>query len=314
MGYPPPPPPPGSPGGYGPPPGPPGAPGYGPPTGPPPGAPGGPPGYGGPPPGPGGPGGYGPPPGYGGPPPGSGSGSSGSSKGPLIALMGALVVVVLLAVVGGLILATRGGDEDVELTEAQLQDALVTEADVGEGFTVDEDSDDDESDDFDRDEIDASEECVDLYERFAELEEQAGPTVEANVTFEGEDGSQVEQNLSQGSEFGFDELRELVDTCPEISVDDGESVGTLRFELVDDVVEVGDESVTLQLEIELQEPFDISVTTLSVLWERDGTQASVNVSGAIDEETFESSEPDEGLLRDVVERADERLAEVIDEA
>lgn len=308
MGYPPPPPPPGAPGGHVPPGGPP--PGYGAPPGPPPGGPG----YGAPPPG-GPPPGYGgPPPGYGGPPPG-GSGSSGGSKGPLIALMAALVVVVLLVVVGGVILLTQSdGDDEVELTEAQLRDALVTAGDVGDGFTAEPSSEDDESDDFDRDEIDASEECIDLYEQYTELEEQGGPRVEAGVTLEDDENVQVEQNLSQGAEFGLDELRQLVDTCPEIAFDDGEQAGAIRFEIVDDIVEVGDESVTLRLEVDIESPVSITVATLGVLWVRDGTHASVNVSGAIDSDTFEAEEPDEGLLRDVVERADERLVEVIDEA
>jgi hypothetical protein len=322
MGYPPPPPPPGQPGGYGPPSGPPpgsapppgyGGPGYG---GPPTGGPGG-PGYGGPPGGPGGPG-YGgtpPPRGYAPQPPPGGKGSGGSKS--LIVLMGALVVVVLLAVVGGLVLLNRdSGGGEVELTEAQLEDALLTAGDVGDGFTVDEASDeeDDDTDDFERDEIDASDECIDLYERYAELEEADEPTVQAEVTFQHEDASQVEQNLEQGSDFGLDQVRELVDTCPEISIDDGETVGTLRFDIVDPVVEPGDESLTLELEVEFTEPFTITVTSLGVLWVRDGTDASINVSGPIDEETFEAGEPDEGLLRDVVERADEKLAEVIDEA
>ncbi len=307
MGYPPPPPPPGQPGGYGPPPGapygapPPQAP---PPHQPPPGGYGG--GYGGPP-----PGGYAPQ-----PPPGGGSGG-GKSNTSLIVLMGAIIVVVLLAVVGGLVLLTRDdGGGTVELTEAQLEDALITGGDVGDGFTGEPSTggDDDDSDDFERDEIDASEECVDLYERFAEVEEQGGPTVEADITLEHEDGSRVEENLSQGSEFGLDELRELVDTCPEISVDDGESVGSLRFELVDDVADVGDESVTLRLEVELEQPVAITVATLGGLWGRAGTHASVNVSGALDQETFTAAEPDEDLLRRVVERADEKLEEVIAEA
>ena len=302
MGYPPPPPPPGTPGGYGPPSGPP--PGYGPPPGSPPPPPGG-AGYGGP--------GYGGPPtgGYGGPPPGPAAEGSGSSKGPLIALMAALVVVVLLVVVGGVILVTQGGDEDVELTEAQLRDALVTEGDVGDGFTLEEASDEPD-DDFDRDDLDASEECLDLYEDFAEAE-GAQPTVEVTATLEGDDGSQVEETLSQGSELGLDAVRDLADTCPEIGFDDGESTGAIRFEILDDVAEVGDDSVTLSVEVVVDEP-DITVPSIGVLWERDGVHAGVNVTGALDEETFESSDPDEDLLADVVERADERLAEVIDEA
>ncbi|QYG92008.1 hypothetical protein HC251_05865 [Iamia sp. SCSIO 61187] len=309
MSYPPPPPPPGAPG-YGPPPGapgygpPPGAPGYGPPPGaPPPGAPGG---YGPPP---------GAPPGYGGPPPSGGSSSEGS-KGPLIALMSALVVVVLIAVVGGLILLSRDGDDTVELTEAQLRDALLTEGDVGDGFTADtaEESDDE----FDIDELDASDECLDLIteldEAGTELFGGGNADVEAQAKFDGPAGEQVEHTLSQGETSDLGLVRDVAETCGEIDVDDGESVGTIGFEIVDDVVEVGDDSLTLELTVELTEPFEISAVSLGVLWERSGTFASITTTGEVDQETFATEDPDEGFLEDLVTRADEKLAEVIDEA
>jgi hypothetical protein len=226
--------------------------------------------------------------------------------------MAALVVVVLLVVVAAVVLVSAGGDDEVELTEAQLQDALLTEGDVGDGFTVDPDTDDSE-DEFDPDEVDASEECLDLYERF-ETASDTDDGIEVEAKFDGTDGAQVEQTLGQGSSFGLDEVREFADTCDEISVDDGENVGRLTFEVVDDVTEVGDDSLTLRIEVDLDEPVDLTLPSLGVLWERDGIQSQVSVTGAIDSESLEASEPDEALLRDLVERADERLAEVIDEA
>ncbi|HEX7134209.1 MAG TPA: hypothetical protein VF228_16650 [Iamia sp.] len=225
--------------------------------------------------------------------------------------MAAIIVVVLLAVVGGLVLLSQSDGGDVALTETQLQDALVTEADVGDGFTIDPGDGEDEDEDFVRDDLDASEECLDLYEQ---VEAADVVDVEANVQLEGGDGSQVEQTLEQGSDIGLDTVREFAETCGEVTLDDGENAGSISFEVVDDIVEVGDESLTLRVVVDFDEPFDITLPSLGVLWERDGTHASLNVTGPIDEETFETGDPDEDLLRDVVEAADTRLAEVIDEA
>jgi hypothetical protein len=228
-----------------------------------------------------------------------------------------VVLVVLVAAAVVAVVVSSSGDDDVALTESQLEGALLTADDVGDGFTVDTEDDDDD-DDFDRDEVEASEECLDLYERFEEAEASRDETeVEVEIKLDGEDGSQVEQDLGQDPSANLDEVRELAETCPEISVDDGEFVGTIEFEVVEDVVELGDESLTLRLDVDLDEPYDLTVPSLVVVWERDGTQATVSISGAVSGETLEEisvEAPDEDLLRDVVTRADEKLAEVIAEA
>jgi hypothetical protein len=231
--------------------------------------------------------------------------------------MAALVVVVLLVGVGAIVLLSGGGDDDVELTEAQLTDALVTEGDVGDGYVIDPEGAEDDGDEFDLDEIDASEECLDLYEELeASGSDLAGgeADVQAKVELDGTAGEQIEETLSQGTEATLGMIRELVDVCDEIAVDDGESVGSITFEIVDDVVEVGDDSLTLRLEVDLDEPFDLTAASVGVLWERDGTYASVNITGPVDEETFDVEDPDLGLLADVVTIADDKLAEVISEA
>lgn len=307
MGYPPPPPPPGAPGGYGPPPGPPGGPAYGAPTGPPPG------GYGGPPP----PGGYGGPP----PPPGSGPGSgsasgsgSGGSKGPLILLMGAIVIVVLLAVVGGLILLTRDGGGDVELTEAQRTDALLTEGDVGGGYI--ETSGDDEDDDG-QPEADGA--CRDTLD---ELEaEGAGPFSRADLPpgaaergFEDEaTGSTIDHDIAPAVDV-IDIYERFVADCDELTFDDGD--GTATFSIDErDAPDVGDDAIALDITVSAEaEGFSFEVEGVVVAWTRDGNDSVIAYLGGIDDETFAAVPIDEDLLDEIVATADDKLAEVIEEA
>ena len=299
MGYPPPPPPPGTPGGYGPPPGPP--PGYGPPPGSPP-PPGG-PGYGG------------PPPGYGGPPPGPAPASgSGSSKGPLVALMAALVVVVLLVVVGAVVLVSAGGDDEVELTEAQRTDALLTEGDVGGDYV--EAPDDDESSD---DEPDASEACLDtLDELEAEGNSPFGdselPAGGAERHFQDEaTGASIDHGIAPSIDIVSLYERFAAD-CDEISSDDESGAATFTIE-ERDAPDVGDEAIALAVSISVEsdgQSFDVE--GVIVAWTRDGNDSMLSYLAGIDAETFEAVPIDEDLLDDLVTTADDKLAEVIDEA
>ncbi|HMJ77677.1 MAG TPA: hypothetical protein VK507_16980 [Iamia sp.] len=318
MGYPPPPPPPGSPGGYGPPSG---APGYGPPPGsppPPPGAPGA----------PGGPGGYGPPtgppPGYGGAPPGYGGppsggpapagGSSGGSKGPLIALMAALVVVVLLVVVGGLILLSSGGDDEVELTEAQRTDALLSEGDIGNTYTQ-QSNDDSTSDEG----YDASAECEELLERLDEegsnpFEEGDDPPGTIERTFTDETGANIEHSLAPSVDV-VGTYQELADTCDELSFEDEGSTGTVTLEEGEDY-DIGDDSLTVdvgfQVEDDQGETFEFG--GVLVVWTQAGTDGFLSFGAGFDIESGEPLPIDQSLVDDVVDLAADKLDEVIAEA
>jgi len=310
MGYPPPPPPPGAPGGYGPPPG---APGHGPPPGSPP--PGGPGGYGPP---PGAPPSYGgPPPGYGGPPPGGPAPASGSSKGPLIALMAALVVVVLLVGVGAIVLVNRGGDEDVELTEEQLTDALLTEGDIGESFTEDEDTEGDDEG-ATSEGVSASAECEELLD---ELEDNGatpfgntdGPPGSVERAFTGETDATIEQGLAPTLDLvGFYE--EMIDLCGEVTQETDGS--TSEYTLSEgQQYDLGDDSVTADIEVVFDFGDGSDPITFGgsfVIWTRAGTDAFIAFTTGFDED--DAIPVDEGLVEDVTTLADEKLAEVISEA
>lgn len=319
MGYPPPPPPP------------PGAPG-GPPTGPvgPPTGPGG--GYGAPPPGyppaqpvtggypPAGPPPGGPPPGYApGPPTGGAGGSGGGNNKPLILLMSALVVVVLLVVVGVLVLVLTGGDGDVELTQSQREEALLTEGDVGNGFTEDS-SEDDSSDDTPPQ---ASGECQDLLDELEDAGESPFSDNDdgeaANRSFSNEAGGTLDHSVGP-DEGVVDQYRDLVASCDEVTFDEEDGTATIAFAEGDPIDEVDGAYVG---DIDFSFEFADGTGTVRysgrfAIWSVKG-----NASFMIVVDGFEFPEDgselvpvpfDEGHFEDLVETADEKLRQVVDDA
>lgn len=303
-----PPPPPGA---QGPPSQPPGYGGYGGP--PPPGAP--PPGYGG----------YGGPPPPGGPPPSGGYGapppSGGRSKGPLIAILAVVVVLVLVAAAGLVFALTRGGDGTADLTASEMRGALLDEDDVGNGFVEDSSDDDEDEDSTDLDDIDADAECLDLLEEledednvvFDSTTDPDGEDVpKAEVSFSNEDDdTDLDQEITVDANDALDDARRVTEICGEIELDDGESVGQIEYAL-GDPIDVGDESLTLELSLALEEPFAVEVEFTGVLWVRDGILSSLLLTGALDDD-LESTPPDRDLLEELAVEADEKLQQVIDE-
>lgn len=299
-GYPPP-------GGYGPGPGgpspPPGAPGgYGPPAGTPPGY--GPPGYGPP--------GYGPQ-GYGGPPPGAGGPAKSSSKVPLIIGLVALLVVVLVA--GAVVLVVSGRDEKVELTMSELEDVLLTEDEVGGGFTeaTDEDNPTEISD------FEADDACIDVLTALDESGESGafsdgggGDDASPSRTFEDDAGSQIEHSVGNDDMDALSMIQDLLDQCETFTLDDGEI--RAEFNLSEgDEVEVGDEGVAIDGAVDFDEPFDADLSFLLVAWTRDGVGSVITSTGTIDEEGA-TIDPDPDQLRDLVDEADRKLEDVIADA
>lgn len=264
------------------------------------------------------------PPGYG--PPGAGPVGSygatppakGRSKAPLV-IAAALVTLVGLAVAAFFLLRT--GDDEVDLTESEMEDALLTPDDVGSGFAEDEDTDDDDddSDDFDLDDVDASEECLNLLEEAKEME--AGSFFAEGVSaaprsvkrkLGDEDGQAVEHEIADDAPGTLDDVREFIEVCPEFDYGDSDGGGSFSFD-EGEPVDVGDDSVSLRLSIVLDEPVNIEVETLWVIWTRDGITSSVAVTGEVDDDLV-FTEPDPALLLSAVEKADTKLEDVIDEA
>lgn len=129
--------------------------------------------------------------------------------------------LVLLALIGGAVwfLALRDDEEAApDLTESQLEDALLTKEDLGDGYT--EDSEDDDTDEISPDDLDTSDECKDLI-----------------GCFEGDDAA----NSTAKRKFASGELAERQSFTHEISVPSEDSPD---FGVLVDVVDKCAESVS----------------------------------------------------------------------
>lgn len=189
-----------------------------------------------------------------------------------------LVAVALVA--AGVAFMIASGDDDStppDLSESDMESALLTVDDVGEGFTEDPPDGDDDSP-MTADDIEASEECTDVYERFSELEEQDPDVAREMVTERGRISVQHEISLPNEAQPPIELMDEFVEACPEVRYDDGESSGTIRFDLGDPVDGIDSPSRVLGYEIEITEPFDVEATSTMVIWERDGVMSTVTVT------------------------------------
>jgi hypothetical protein len=234
-------------------------------------------------------------------------------------------LIVALAIVGLLVLAggafafvATSGDGRADLDQAELRGALLTEEEVGGDFSRDDDADDDDDDDFDPDDFDASDDCTDLLEEsdsgqvgFFELEggdPELGPT--ASRGFNDDDAG-----ASLGHVVGTDVgdpiglFRELAERCARIRVADEEGRGTIRIR-TSEGPSAGDESFTVEVEIDLSEPLTFEFVSLITIWERDGIVSSITIASGVDTEAMDSSRE---VLERAVREADEKLERIIDE-
>ncbi len=253
-------------------------------------------------------------PGYG-PAPQPSGGSSGNRA--LILLMVALVAVVLMVVAGLLVLRSQdGGDDEVVLSREQLEAALLTVDDLDGAFTQEEASDAPEEE-LDVSEIDASEECSELWSR---LDAEGAVYVAQNPTngvegayLDADRGIAVDEELSSGSSAGLSDVRELFGTCGSFALDLDDVDATVTFEVVDDVVEVGDDRITVKTVVDYDAPEDYTYRDLTVVWTRAGNDAYVTVS-EYDVDADQFVQPDDELLTGILEAADANLEDAIDQA
>ncbi|MDQ3312739.1 MAG: hypothetical protein M3517_11600 [Actinomycetota bacterium] len=231
-------------------------------------------------------------------------------------IVAVLAVVALVAAGVVFVLVSRDDDSTPpDLSESQLESALLTTDDVGEGFTEEPPDEDDDSP-MTADDIEASEECTDFYEQFSELEDQ-DPDVGRELGTEGERISvQHEISLPNEGMPPIELIDEFVEACPEVNYDDGESSGTIRFDLGDPVDGIDSPSRVLEYETEITEPFDVEATSTLVIWERDGITSTVVVTEF--EMIGTEAPPDDGSdpppPDELAKIADGRLADVIAEA
>lgn len=271
---------------------------------------------------------YSPPPppsvGYGGLPP-----PQGPNRTPLIVGIAVVAVAVLVAV--AVIVVAAGGDGEGDggggpggtgeatgpgtggepalpaenLSLDQFRSALVTEADVGNGFTATERSDDDDSG-FDREELETTDACRDAFERLAA--DEGGDDISVEFTGEGERSLEHSIVLREPSDPTFAEFDQSLDGCGTIglNLDDG-TVGELAVS-IDPVDGLGEGALSLELEFTITEPSAGTIQSYSLIVEREGVISNVGTLVGT------GQQPDETLVRTLAELADGSIEQILAES
>jgi hypothetical protein len=234
-----------------------------------------------------------------------------------VAVVAGIVLVAAGVVALGLSSGDDGGDggssaapEDLDI--ADLEPALLTADDVGEGFAVDRDDSDDDETSFD--DADVAPDCREALDRFEA--EDTGDENGIQADFERRsDGVTVSQELSliEPGEPTIQEIADGLGRCERIAYeDDGQQV-ELRFG-VDEVDGLGDEAigVDMSFDIELMPGIRVTLEAYGLIVARDGVTSGVMVTGPLNPVTLEFGSVDRHLARDLAERADEKLREVLD--
>ena len=200
-----------------------------------------------------------------------------------------------------------------DLDIADLEPALLTADDVGEGFAVDPDDSGDSETSFE--DADVAPDCREALDRFEA--EDTGDENGIQADFERRsDGVTVSQELSL-NEPGEPTIQEVADglgRCERIAYeDDGQQV-ELRFG-VDEVDDLGDEAIGVEMsfDIELMPGIRVTLEAYGLIVARDGVTSGVMVTGPLNPVTLEFGSVDRDLARNLAERADEKLREVLED-
>lgn len=252
------------------------------------------------------------PPGGGSPSPyPAGPGGGGGRRGLLIAL--GIGVVAVLGI--GAVVLSSGDDDSATtgppagITLDDLEPALLTEDDVGDGFRVDT-SGDDSDDPMDPDSIETSDECRSVLERF-ESSDAADDEIGVDFVDDAEGTVQHSIGLAEEGTPNLAEVREALDQCESMDFEEDGATGHFRFE-TSDVDGIGDEAIGLTIGVDMEtQGFSISFEMYGVMWERDGVYSSVAGFGGFDETTLEGLPLDEQWVRDLAATADDRVADVL---
>jgi hypothetical protein len=226
--------------------------------------------------------------------------------------LGIAAVVAIVAVVA---IGMSGDDDDTAtgppagVTLDDLEPALLTEDEVGNGFSLDTGGDDSD-DPMDSESIDASDECRAAIESF-EVSDAARE--EIGVDFADDVGGTVQQSVSLAGEGipTVAETRQAIDQCDSMAFEDEGATGEYRFE-TSDVDGLGDDAVGLTVGVDMEaQGYSLEFDMYGVLWERDGVNSSVFGFGGFDEATLEGLPVDEAWVRDLAATADGRVAAVL---
>ncbi len=202
---------------------------------------------------------------------------------------------------------TTAAPADVSLDD--LEPALLTEDEVGSGYSEAPGGDDE--DDLGLDEIDTSDECREVIESFEGSDD--GDEVEAE--FETDDDATLSQSLAliDEDEPSFGEVRDAIDRCQTITWDDGETQGEMRLS-TEDVDGPADDAFALAVEVEGSSGVvSVTVDGYAVYSVRDGVVSTLAAFGAVDPTTFEGEPADRDLVRSLTETVDEKVREVLED-
>ena len=214
----------------------------------------------------------------------------------------------MVAILAGAVIAfvLASGDDEVNLTQDELQGALLTAEEVGPGF---EDTTDDDSEDT---QYEASPECEELIAQF-ERTDQQDDNLEVELT-KG-DGELLLthsiESLEEGDP-GIDEVRTALETCDEVTFTDASSEGTLAF-APESIEDIGDEATGATIDFTFSDEDEtVTLEGYGVFFVRDGIGGSVTVLAGVDD--AQNPLPiDRTFVTQTATKADEKLQRVIDE-
>lgn len=207
---------------------------------------------------------------------------------------------------------TDGGDEPTGgPSEADLEAALPTVDDLGDGWS--EAPDDDDDDDSDTDDT-LDEQCPEV----AALDfDEDDADDEVSRSFEDADDSQFDVAFSPAvREFDEDQITEYVDainSCGEVTVEEDGVTTTIAFEAsVDDTY--GDVGMRIQGDVLLtgdELPGDITLTIYGLIWRQGSVGVEVTIQDGIDPDTFEAIPADTDLALSIADLVAPRITDLV---
>jgi hypothetical protein len=201
---------------------------------------------------------------------------------------------------------TTTAPADVSLDD--LEPALLTENEVGAGYSEVRGGGDD--DDLGFDEMETSDECREVIESF-----EGDGDDEVQVEFETDDEATLSHSLARidEDEPSFGDVRDAIGQCRTITWDDGDTQGEIGLS-TEDVDGPADDAFALAVEIEASSgAVSVSLDGYAVYSVRDGVVSTLGAFGAVDPATFEGEPADRDLVRSLTDTVDEKVRAVLED-
>jgi hypothetical protein len=232
-----------------------------------------------------------------------------------MALWIALGAVAAVAVAVVAVFALSGSDDDdssdpADLSLADLEPALLTEADVGTGYTLDPSGGEGDDDGGSMEGVAGSDECREIMES---MEESGNTNEEVGVEFVDDSDSTVENTLGLllPGEPTLDEVRAALELCDTMTFEEDGATGEVRI-TVEDVEGLGNDAIAVDMVLDLEvEGMSFPLEGHGVLWEREGVAADLFAFGGVDESTLEPVVVDEAWVHDLAQTVDGRITEIV---